>query len=177
MNSNLVWVQIFETSREFWSSTCLILVILLMPQKTIEFYQLSYLGLWLNSLSRKIRPLSHHFVLLLLPAMVSSFWMQFKIFYCLSVIFKSWMCSPFSEVAFKRMERQSKIIVLFSRIYLFESKIWGTRISVIFNWHTHNKSFLQGTYSRHDSFKYIQEKLKNDDLTLKSLNTSLEFWK
>ena len=39
------------------------------------------------------------------------------------------------------------------------------------------RGFLRGAYGEHECLKYIQDKLKNDDLTLKSYDSSLEFSK
>jgi len=37
------------------------------------------------------------------------------------------------------------------------------------------QGFLHGAYGEHEYLKYIQNKLKNDDLTLKSFELSLRF--
>ena len=41
----------------------------------------------------------------------------------------------------------------------------------------HQRGFLRGAYSEHESLLYLQQKIKNDDLTLKSYVSSLEFLK
>ena len=41
----------------------------------------------------------------------------------------------------------------------------------------HQRGFLRGAYSEHESLLYLQQKIKNDDLTLKSYESALDFSK
>ena len=44
-------------------------------------------------------------------------------------------------------------------------------------WHIPSEIFLRSAYGEHESLQYIHKKLKNNDLTLKSYESSLEFSK